>query len=119
MIKFIVSIQIFFWCLIFFSCSNKSNYLRTRKLDCDSKLYVEKYANGVIDVNKDYLTDSNHFRIYVGSYDAEHDFIHYGCNGDSINVEWIGFKSGSDTLKSILQKKVYSIKELQLKKVFD
>lgn len=70
-------------CFIVSACSRRYN--RTVKL-CDGKLYVEIFDLHPRAVSEHYLTDSAHFRLFVGDYDNEHDIFSYKCEGDTIII---------------------------------
>lgn len=66
---------------------NAENYLRTIKLkiDCPKQLYVEIYKKWSF--KSQYLTDSASFRLFVGDYDDEKEFLSYSCVRDHIIVQ--------------------------------
>jgi hypothetical protein len=76
--------------VILSGCFNsKENHLYTISLTsvCKSKLFVEVYNSWFGTLKSSYLTDSVHFRKYMGSYNDETGIISYQCMGDSIMVE--------------------------------
>jgi hypothetical protein len=97
--------------LLFVSCEKK--YWLTAKV-CHDSLYVETFRINPAGEYSTYLTDSTHFRVFMGIFDPEEDAYTYSCNGDSIVVEkhTLGYKS-SDRISKTLSKEVYSLRELK------
>jgi len=101
------------------------------KVVCKGILYIETYTvfaeGGAIGgvVKSDYLTDSADFRIYIGTYDDEHEKYFYELKGDSIHVEKIRFEEdlksfdASKIKTTITENKTYSLKDLEKQKVFE
>lgn len=119
----------------FFGCTNyhsRKDYKYTynlcqHKSECSCKLYAEGYlvyAMGAQGSNiySEYLTDSSMFRIYIGSYDEYDERILYNCKGDSIYVEKRtnkDFPTDDQHSFKVLDKKVYSLKDLKSKHIFE
>lgn len=98
---------------------SKKNYLSTVNV-CDH-LYVENYSiykGGVQggDIHSNYLTDSNNFRIFIGTYDDSRVF-NYECRNDSIIVNTIS-RIIADNNRT-LSKKYYSLSKLKSSKKFE
>ena len=54
----------------------------------NKKLYIENYRAGLIgNLTSQYITDSTNFRMYLGSFDDEKEFIYVRNSGDSVIVE--------------------------------
>ena len=92
-------------------------YKHTVKV-CDGKFYVEVYNINLAGVDADYLTDTLNFRLYVGKWDNEHENFTYSCTNDSILIEKIGIVDSTGKFQ-VLEKRVYSLKELKKNKVFE
>lgn len=55
--------------------------------DCPCRLYVEAFNGLYLSGNvSEYLSDSTHFRIYIGTYQQPDEFFSYECSGDSVFV---------------------------------
>jgi hypothetical protein len=86
---------------------------------CNCNLYVEGYtvlrAFGTTDIDSEYLTDSNSFKIYAGNYDEGNERVKYICHGDTVFFEKQtnkDFGQNWDTFR-ILEKKVFIPKDLK------
>ena len=90
-------------------------YKHTTKV-CNNSLYVEVYNINPAGVDADYLTDSINFKLYVGSWDNEHEHFAYECKSDSIFIEKLDV---SEAKFRVLEKKAYSLQELKQKKMFE
>ena len=99
----------------FVGCVKKIKY--TVKI-CDDKLYVERFNINPAGIDEDYLTDSLNFRIYVGKWDNEHENFNYTCSGDSVLIKKLGIIDTTGEFQ-VLEKRVFSLKELKTKKVFE
>ncbi|WP_316838582.1 hypothetical protein [Pedobacter gandavensis] len=96
-------------------CKNES------RLPC-SKLYVEVFNDlGVglpeSDLTYDYLTDSSSFRLFLGKYDETSEILTADIKGDSVIIIKSTNEGQSPEWQSpkVLEKKVYSLKELKEK----
>jgi hypothetical protein len=111
---------------------NKHHHLSTVNLHdyepngCKITLYREDYcAYGMgalgSDLNSVYLTDSVNFRLYIGTYDNNDEHIIPKCNGDNIVVEKTKNTSSINEWNwpKVIETKIYSIKKLKQKHVFD
>jgi hypothetical protein len=120
---------------LFTGCINyhsKKDYKYTYNLckhqpECACQLYADGYlvfGMGALgsDVYSEYLTDSSMFRVYTGTVDEYDERMIYACKGDSIYVEkrtnkgyaredWGSFK--------VLDRKVYSLKDIKRKHIFE
>jgi hypothetical protein len=94
--------------------------------NCGCNLYAEYY--NVYDqgawgtgLSSEYLTDSLNFRKYLGVYDDEDEHISISCKGDSIIITKTGLKfiSIQWSKPMILERKVYSLRELKGNHDFD
>lgn len=120
-LKMIVAIAFHF--TLFMSCSNtrsKNKYLGTG-VACNN-LIREKYIVGSwgalsADIYADYLTDSIHFRVYIGTHGDEENFG-YDCAHDSIHIIRLSI-IGVESPKIIDKIKVFSISSLKKEGVFE
>lgn len=128
--------KILLLCLIIFDagCINfksKDKYKSTIELcnlapkTCSCSLYLEHYivsrAFGSTDIDSEYFTDSNSFRIYTGSYDEGNERLEYTCKGDTVCFQKITNKDlgqNWDTFR-IIEKKIYVIKDLKKQGKFE
>jgi hypothetical protein len=53
---------------------------------CNESLFIETFQTNPFGVDAEYLTDSLHFRKYIGSFDEEHERFLYTCFADSIRI---------------------------------
>jgi hypothetical protein len=94
--------------------------------NCGCNLYAEYfnvYDQGAwgTGLNSEYLTDSVSFRKYLGVYDQGDEHIDILCKGDSIIVT----KTSSEFISTqwskprVLERKVYSLRELRKKHDFE
>lgn len=103
--------------LICFSCQDersKKQHYKTIKI-CD-KIYIETFvvfSSGAYggDIHSDYITDSLHFRLFIGTEDTENEILFTQCKGDSLVVKKSTVNKENDSVK-INFLKVYSKKEL-------
>lgn len=100
---------------------NKDNYRYT--FNTEHNLYIEVYSTGLIgNLKSEYLTDSTNFRVYLGTFDDERGYIHCAVNGDKILVEKRehGMETGPqwDKLK-VVERKIYSLAELKMRRNFE
>lgn len=113
----------FMICSLFVSCIKE--YKLTAKI-CNNVLYLEVYNINPAGVDADYLTDSTNFRMYVGSYDNEHDYFTYECSNDSIyilkiqtgntNCHWVTLSNGKQTVQcdiDTIERKTVSLSQLK------
>jgi hypothetical protein len=85
---------------------------------CDRNLFIEVYEVNSFGLKAQYLTDSIHFKKYIGEWDDEHENYLYTCEGDALYImktirgnrwaEWdtaatgmISLKSNLDTLENL------------------
>lgn len=65
-----------------------------------NNLYVEVYNVNPAGVYTEYLTDSLHFRLFVGEIDLESRRYIYRCKGDSILIETLASDTSAIKLDS-------------------
>lgn len=86
---------------LFFSCYDKhSRKSHKRTTELQTNLFVETYTvfgSGALgtDMVTQYLTDSTHFRFYVGTFDEGLEFYYYKISGDTVSIE--KYKSGANS----------------------
>jgi hypothetical protein len=99
------------------------NFHDYRPNGCTCDLYGEVYtlygfgAFGS-DVNAEYLTDSVHFRVRLGTYDEGNEMIVVKCHGDTVRIVKTfkrNDKSGYDTL----ERRQYSLRVLKESRRFE
>ena len=103
------------------------NLCKYKPGSCNCGLYAEGYLSfGMGAWGRDeysvYLTDSNHFRAYIGDFDEENERFEYVCSGDSVYVEKRtnkGYGRDDWSTYKVLDKKSYSLKDLKKGRVFE
>lgn len=103
--------------ILLISCFKTNKHKSTFKV-CDKKLFVEIYEVNSFGLKAQYLTDSTHFRKYIGDWDDEHENYLYTCEDDTLYIiktirgnrwaEWdtaangmVSVISNLDTLKNL------------------
>lgn len=116
--------SLFFIILVaLFGCNNRSKKNLISTFKKGDSLYIEDYRAGLIgNLTAQYLTDSVHFRVYLGTFDDENGYIYCKVNGDNIYVEQREHGKGSspqwDTLK-VISRKTLNIKDLKKQHKFE
>jgi len=103
------------------------NLCKYKPGSCNCGLYAEGYLSFGMgawgrDLYSVYLTDSSHFRVYIGDFDEENERFEYDCSGDSVYVEKRtnkGYARDDWSTYKVLDKKSYSLKDLQKGNVFE
>jgi len=117
-----------FLILCIIGCTNlksKKKYASTVSLyhlagqTCSCNLYLERYivsrSFGSTDIDSEYLTDSNSFRIYTGNYDEGNERLEYSCKGDTVYFQKITNKDlgqNWDTFR-IIENKIFVLEDLK------
>jgi hypothetical protein len=103
------------------------NLCKYKPGSCNCGLYAEGYLSFGMgawgrDLYSVYLTDSSHFRVYIGDFDEENERFEYDCSADSVHVEKRtnkGYARDDRSTYKVLDKKSYSLKDLKRRNVFE
>lgn len=103
--------------LICLSCRDdrsKKQHYKTIKI-CD-KTYIETFvvfSSGAYggDIHADYITDSLHYRLFIGTEDTSNEILFTQCKGDSLIVKKSTVNKENDSV-IVNFFKIYSKKEL-------
>jgi hypothetical protein len=103
------------------------NLCKYKPGSCNCGLYAEGYLSfgmGALgsDLYSVYLTDSSHFRVYIGDFDEENERFEYDCSVDSVYVEKRtnkGYARDDWRTYKVLDKKFYNLKDLKRGNVFE
>jgi hypothetical protein len=118
MSKTILFVVIGLFCL--FTCCDK-RFIGSRKICDKNNVYLLIYRVFPVDLNEAYLTDSTNFRVLIGRYDQQIEFYTYRCHGDAVFVEKYNRNSASisDTILSLVEKRVFSLDILRKERKFE
>ena len=100
--------------LLLMGCTKQ--HMRTDSI-CDKGLYIEFYQEWA-GMGTSYLTDSINFRINLGRFIPESEYLRFECKNDSL-VVFKSMTSDSEKPKQVLEIKRFSIKELKKEGKFD
>jgi len=89
---------------------------------CGNNLFVETFTIFGVgafggDRVSEYLTDSTHFRMYIGTFDNAHGGYSYQCYDDSIKISKVVDDTAAHRIVSSVR--IYSISELRKSNEFD
>jgi len=103
--------------VFFFSCTDEMSKEKLYgKIKICDDLLIESYVifgSGAFggDMHSNYLTDSIHFRVFIGKEDTYNEVITVKCNGDLLSVEKLRTDEKNDSLV-LLEKKILSKSKL-------
>ena len=116
-----------FYLILVISCiscqderSKKQHY---KTIEICNKIYIETYvvfSSGAYgsDVHADYITDSLHFRLFIGTEDTGNEILFTQCKGDSLIVKKSTVNKENDSVK-VNFVKIFSKKDLIKEGNFD
>lgn len=94
---------------------NESNFVHSFQL-LNKKLYIENYSAGLIgNLTSQYITDSTNFRMCLGTFDDEKEFIYVRNSGDSLIVEekLNDLEAESRGVSTLKERKTFSLDSLK------
>ncbi|GAB3873991.1 hypothetical protein GCM10028824_26530 [Hymenobacter segetis] len=94
---------------------NKSHLQFSFPLRANKALFIEQYSAGLANnLTAEYLTDSTHFRKYLGTLDDESEIISVVVQGDQIVVDRnSNYRNSEMHEPSKIRETVYSLRALQ------
>ncbi|MCW3465856.1 hypothetical protein [Chitinophaga nivalis] len=120
---YLAGISLMVLTMLSITCRNdrsKAHYALTVKV-CDKPLYVEMFTvfgSGAFgsDIMGQYLTDSSHFRMFVGTFDNGDEYYAYRCKGDSVIITKT---KESPVGNKVLQIRAYNLLDLKRHGLFE
>jgi cupin superfamily acireductone dioxygenase involved in methionine salvage len=101
----------------FIHTTENNEQLSTFKLA--DNLYIETHQAGIAGhLRTEFLTDSAHFKIHIGTFNDENGYFAFKVNGDKVYIEKREYLITPDRRQhgiKITQQKQFSLKELKSK----
>jgi hypothetical protein len=99
------------------SCNDQNKEKLYKRLEICDNLYLEifkSFSSGAFggDIHSKYVTDSVHFRLFVGTEETESEVLFAHCSGDFLIIKESLTDRMNDSTR-ILYEKVYSIAALK------